>query len=65
MMKHSDRSISRTAQAETTNTKKRYEAPRVLYRESLEAVAAACVPTDPPPANGKTSVPATCGVNGS
>lgn len=65
MTKHSNQSNSHVDTAADTHSKKRYEAPRVLYRESLEAVAAACVPSDPPPANGKSSVPATCGVTGS
>lgn len=57
--------IDRSEQADASNSKKSYEAPRVLYRESLEAVAAACIPTDPPPSNGKVDVPATCGTAGS
>jgi hypothetical protein len=29
---------------ESGDTRKRYEKPRILYREPLEAVAAACTP---------------------
>ena len=31
--------------------KRRYEAPRILYREPLEAMAAVCAPTPPAKSN--------------
>ena len=33
------------------STKRRYEAPRILYREPLEAMAAVCAPTPPAKSN--------------
>jgi len=35
---------SEQSSPEPKDTRKRYEKPRVLYREPLEAVAAACTP---------------------
>ncbi|MFP5286636.1 MAG: hypothetical protein ACLGI9_12915 [Thermoanaerobaculia bacterium] len=40
----------RTNQAETGPGRRRYERPRILSREPLEAVAAVCAPR--PPAKG-------------
>ena len=34
-----------------TNEKRRYMAPRILYREPLEAMAAVCAPTPPAKSN--------------
>ena len=36
-----------------TPTRRRYEPPRILYREPLEAMAAVCSPT--PPAKGNVA----------
>lgn len=33
------------------NPKRRYQAPRILYREPLEAMAAVCAPTPPAKSN--------------
>lgn len=41
----------RSIAPEKVSRKKRYEPPRILYRETLEAMAALCTPAPPSKAN--------------
>jgi hypothetical protein len=38
-------------QTNNSGGKRRYQAPRILYREPLEAMAAVCAPTPPAKSN--------------
>jgi hypothetical protein len=52
---------SEQSSPEPKDTRKPYEKPRVLYREPLEAVAAACTPAPP----GKSGPAEMCNVGSS
>jgi hypothetical protein len=41
----------RDAEHASDNVKRRYTAPRILYREPLEAMAAVCAPAPPAKSN--------------
>ena len=43
-------------------TKKPYDKPEVIYKQSLEAMAAACTPIGPGAGKADTGSPSFCGV---
>lgn len=47
MQPSSDRSSTEPTDGDQPTARRRWEKPRILFREPLEAVAAACLPSPP------------------